>query len=456
MWIRKIDRDLKKGVDSPMPTQVVSNEEFLPRPQTQRQKQLEELIGEMGDARARKLNIDRRAFMASSMGLATCFAASNRVYGKVFDVDEAETCELAAIDEKYPKSEYFVIDVQAHFTNGIALNFRNSETARNMGFSLKDDVESYSFKNFVKEMFFDSETNMVVISGVPTREIQRAPDGKVLEGAAAQSAVRDPAELADGREEERDQRHGRLAARAVPGQPRAEPLLGQGDQHASTRPRLIEQMERELQLYKIDSWKWYCHTDPARTGNGFQLDDDNAMWFYEESRKRGMKLISVHKGYSYQSRTLGHLANPKDVEKAALANPDFNFVDLPLGDQARPERAELPRQQQVRSEDRRLRVALDPDGHQEAQSADEQRLSRGRQLLQRAGGHRPGAVHARHGQEHQALRRRPRRLGHRLPVVGLAAVGDRSVQALRHLRRVRREVRLPEDQQGRTRRRSSA
>jgi predicted TIM-barrel fold metal-dependent hydrolase len=39
-----------------------------------------------------------------------------------------------------------------------------------------------------------------------------------------------------------------------------------------------------------------------------------------------MKLISVHKGYSYQSRTLGHLANPKDVEKAALANPDFNFV----------------------------------------------------------------------------------------------------------------------------------
>ena len=27
------------------------------------------------------------------------------------------------------------------------------------------------------------------------------------------------------------------------------------------------------------------------------------MWFYEESRKRGMKLISVHKGYSYQSRS---------------------------------------------------------------------------------------------------------------------------------------------------------
>jgi predicted TIM-barrel fold metal-dependent hydrolase len=50
------------------------------------------------------------------------------------------------------------------------------------------------------------------------------------------------------------------------------------------------------------------------------------MWFYEESRKRGLKLFSVHKGFSSQSRTLGHLANPKDVEKAALQNPDINFV----------------------------------------------------------------------------------------------------------------------------------
>jgi len=81
-----------------------------------------------------------------------------------------------------------------------------------------------------------------------------------------------------------------------------------------------------LNLYGIDSWKWYCHTDPAQTGAGFQVDDDNAMWFYEESRKREMQLVSIHKGNSYQSRTLGHLANPKDVEKAALKNPDFNFI----------------------------------------------------------------------------------------------------------------------------------
>jgi predicted TIM-barrel fold metal-dependent hydrolase len=89
---------------------------------------------------------------------------------------------------------------------------------------------------------------------------------------------------------------------------------------------ILEQMDREVSKYKIASWKWYCHTDPGGSGGGFQCDDDNAQWFMEESRKRGIKLISVHKGYSYQSRTLGHLANPKDMEKAALRNPDFNFV----------------------------------------------------------------------------------------------------------------------------------
>src|SRR6266852_1071344 len=112
MWIPKVIRDRKKGVDSPMPTQLVSNEEFLPRPQTAQQKQVEYLIGEMAAAKSKKLGMDRRAFMASTMGLATCFVASNKVYGDVWDVDEQETVEPAAYQEKWPKGEYFIMDVQ--------------------------------------------------------------------------------------------------------------------------------------------------------------------------------------------------------------------------------------------------------------------------------------------------------------------------------------------------------
>ena len=107
------------------------------------------------------------------MGLATAFLASNKVYGNYWDVDEAETLEPAADEEKWPKGEYFIIDVQTHFTNGLALGFRNMEFVENMGFKLKNDADAYAFPNFVKEMFFDSETSMVVISGVPGKEINR-------------------------------------------------------------------------------------------------------------------------------------------------------------------------------------------------------------------------------------------------------------------------------------------
>jgi uncharacterized protein len=328
MWIRKALRDLKKGVDSPMPTQVVSNEEFTPRQQTEAQKQVEHLIGDLSETRAHKLGMKRRDFMRTSMRLATCFLASNKVYGDCWEVDEAETWEAAASEEKWPKGEYFVIDVQAHFTNGVAIpGFRTMEFVKNMGFSLKEDVDSYGFKNFVKEMFFDSETAMVVISGVPGKEINRDKDGKILEGAARTpggfNRVLPSWYMAEARKE----------LNALAGSQRA---LNQGnlapnhywDKAANKidQAELIEQMEREIKMYGIGSWKWYCHTDPGQSGGGFQCDDDNAQFFIEESRKRGMRNISLHKGYSYQSRTLGHLANPKDVEKAALRNPDFNFI----------------------------------------------------------------------------------------------------------------------------------
>ena len=41
MWVRKYIRDRRKGVDSPIPTQEVSNEEFIPRPQNEKQRQVE-------------------------------------------------------------------------------------------------------------------------------------------------------------------------------------------------------------------------------------------------------------------------------------------------------------------------------------------------------------------------------------------------------------------------------
>ncbi|HUE14405.1 MAG TPA: hypothetical protein VMR25_09600, partial [Planctomycetaceae bacterium] len=185
MWIRKWERDQQKGVDSPIPTQVVSNEEFIPRPQTKEQRQWEALIGELAEEKARKLGMQRRDFMRTSMGMATAFLASNMVYGPNWEVDAAETLEPAATEEKWPKGEYFIMDVQTHFTDGLALSFRNAEFIKNMNFNLKNDKDAYSFLTFVKEIFLDSETTMGVISGVPGKENNKDPKtGKVLEGRA--------------------------------------------------------------------------------------------------------------------------------------------------------------------------------------------------------------------------------------------------------------------------------
>src|SRR5580698_7462396 len=127
MWVRKWERDLKKGVDSPIPTQVLSNEEFIPRPQTKEQHQWESLIGELAEEKSRKLGMERRDFMRTSMGMATAFLASNMVYGPNWEVDAAETLEPAATEEKWPKGEYFIMDVQTHFTDGLAIpGFRNA------------------------------------------------------------------------------------------------------------------------------------------------------------------------------------------------------------------------------------------------------------------------------------------------------------------------------------------
>jgi predicted TIM-barrel fold metal-dependent hydrolase len=311
-----------------MPTQVVSNEEFIPRPQNPEQAQVEALIGEMAEKKSKLLGMDRRAYLASSMGLATAFLAQNAVYGNCWDVEEVETLEPKATEEKWPKGEYFIIDVQAHFTNGLALGFRNAEFMRNMGHKLKNDAESYAFPNFIKEMYFDSETSLVVISGVPGKEVTRDRKGNVPEGKARtpgfEGRILPSWVMAQRKKEIND----------IAGCQRA---LCQGNcapnhywdrkKNAPDHTALFEQMEREVKTYRIDSWKWYCHTDPGRSGNGFKLDDEKLTYpFYERSKKLGLKVFSVHKGYASQSRTLGHLANPADVEKAALDHPDLTFI----------------------------------------------------------------------------------------------------------------------------------
>ena len=86
---------------SPVPTQIVSSDEFMPAPQTAAQQRVEARIRELGAKLARRHGMSRRRFFQSAAGMAAAFVAMNEVYGALYDVSraEAQTPEMAILGE---------------------------------------------------------------------------------------------------------------------------------------------------------------------------------------------------------------------------------------------------------------------------------------------------------------------------------------------------------------------
>src|SRR5438270_12115577 len=54
---------------SPIPTRMISNGEYMPVPQTQKQRNVEARVQELAETAARKLGIPRRRFLAGTGGM---------------------------------------------------------------------------------------------------------------------------------------------------------------------------------------------------------------------------------------------------------------------------------------------------------------------------------------------------------------------------------------------------
>src|SRR5690242_10146106 len=101
---------------SPVPTQIVSNGEFNPLPQTPQQRRVEERIKEIADGAAARLGLDRRQFLRTGCGMAAAFLAMNDVFGPIFEVGAAEAAEPeAAAARASGLSHQFILDDQLHF-----------------------------------------------------------------------------------------------------------------------------------------------------------------------------------------------------------------------------------------------------------------------------------------------------------------------------------------------------
>jgi uncharacterized protein len=100
---------------SPVPTRMISNGEYMPHPQTEQQKHVEHRIKELADMASKKLGISRRQFLSGSGGMAASFLAINEVFAnKFFNVGQVEMFEPEAFKENGTPADLFVFDDQTH------------------------------------------------------------------------------------------------------------------------------------------------------------------------------------------------------------------------------------------------------------------------------------------------------------------------------------------------------
>ncbi|MGE0130440.1 MAG: amidohydrolase family protein [Blastocatellales bacterium] len=307
MWIRQCFTDEEKPIQSPIPTEICSNEEFIPPAQTADQQRWEARIAEMADGCAKKLGVSRRRFLQTSGGMAVAMLAYNEVFGKTYEVDPVEALDPAAYAEKWPKTE-FIFDNQTHHVDVESKWFEASDAGKEAANFLRQFRRNASSTNeaiaqldqahFIKELFMDSDTMMAIISGVPTSQWKEniLPPDKMVE---TRNAIN---KLAGGTQ--RMISHGLLR-----------PNMGKAE---------FEEMERQAKKLKIDSWKMY---PGSKIGAGpYWLDDEkNTYPFWERTRKLGIKNVCIHKGLP-----LGlfneEQCHPKDIEKTAKDFPDINFI----------------------------------------------------------------------------------------------------------------------------------
>ncbi len=307
MWIRQCFTDEEKPIRSPIPTEICSNEEFIPPAQTPEQKQWESRIAEMADRCAKRLGLSRRRFLQSTGGMAVAMLAYNEVFGKTYEVDPVEALDPVAYAEKWPKTE-FIFDNQTHHIDVESKWFEATDAGREAAAFLRrfrpnakqtdEALAQLNQAHYIKELFMDSDTMMAIISGVPTAQWNEniLPPDKMVQ-------TRDAINRLAG-SSQRMLSHGLLR-----------PNMGKAE---------FEEMDRQHKQLKINSWKMY---PGSKIGAGpYWLDDEKMTYpFWERTRKLGIKNICIHKGLPLGLFEEEH-CHPKDVEKAARDFPDLNFI----------------------------------------------------------------------------------------------------------------------------------
>jgi predicted TIM-barrel fold metal-dependent hydrolase len=300
---------------TPIPTQMISNGEFTPMPQTKQQKQVEERIKELADTHGKKQGLDRRRFLSSASGLAVGFVAMNEVFGPVFSVSDAEAADSdVAEDRAKHLAGQFIFDDQTHMVHdgfdqegllGLGLF-----AAENWNPTLQEEeltLAYYKFDNYMRQIFVNSDTKIALLSGAPFDD----PSWNFVSNDAISDTVEMVNKLAGTRR-----------------------MLGH---HVITpgKPGWMEEVDKALENgARMDGWKSYTIGDPLspKTERPYRLDDEELMYpFFEKAVKYGKVNFACHKGlmpadYETSWADKWQYNTVWDVAKAAKDWPDINFI----------------------------------------------------------------------------------------------------------------------------------
>jgi hypothetical protein len=348
--------DVAEPFRSPVPTRMISNGEYMPIPQTEKQKQVEARIKELADSASKKLGISRRKFLASTGGMAAAFLAMNEVFGRFFNVSPVEMFEPEAYAAEAAPRNLFVLDDQLHFVRG-SLHSDAVSTLRAIaqgpttpGFSanpfnptgLPDEHgdpwgvwnpdligmpfgrDTFHIVQFIKDVYLDSQVTVGVLSNVTAgfdrgfRNVEEARPNEVLTARQTALARNFINEIAGSR---RMLAHGLL-------------YVGKGN---------LDYIQEQVDENQPDSWKGYnitfaakVDTDPNSLMKQWRHDDEDVAYptfaliadnhRKLKAKKPGLNTICVHKGLAPGPPDTAERGHPRDMPKAAQDWPNLNFI----------------------------------------------------------------------------------------------------------------------------------
>ncbi len=301
-------------LDTPIPTQMISNGEFTPLPQTPDQRRVELEISRLAEELAPGHGMNRRQFLASSAGMSAAFLALNTVFGPVFNASRAEAATPGvAADRARKLSGQFIFDCQTHFVRddyGQQAITGLSQFAKqfwNPGLQNEKSVDRMKFANYVKEIYVDSDTKVALLSGSPVDdEFNLFLTNDQI--AAARTSVNSIA------------RSRRMLAHSI-----IQPM----------KDGWLDEVDRCIEVIKPDSWKGYTIGDPiflTKKGSNWRLDDEKRVYpFYEKCIKSGINTVCIHKGllpadYEKSWPEVWKHATVWDLGKAAKDWPQITFI----------------------------------------------------------------------------------------------------------------------------------